>query len=192
MTRQFSSSANQLTARQSREQEKGSGAKKRFRHEPYRIFLSAYRARSGPAQRPSQESEETVGDMSQAKAPVSISPSRAPPDKSQLLLLGLQLLNKGLKLPCAVVPPHVQTTAATDKPKPSPVKVASSPPVRGTAPASPGPEDEVNVRKRKRNLNEDLSEVERREKRWGHLVLGVAWQRRLGLSVIHAYTCFDS
>lgn len=76
------------------------------------------------------------------------------PDKN-LLLLGLQLLNKGLRLPCAVVQPRIQT-------RPSPQREEE------TEETPPSPEKQEKVpgnRKRKRNLNNDLSETERREKR---------------------------
>ena len=102
------------------------------------------------------------------------------PDKQQLLLLGLQLLNKGLKLPTAVVQPQVQRQATT-KPSPSPPPTSQlkkpsplpSPPVKSVS-----SEDESDGeggarspvvligRKRKRNSNDDLSEVEKREKRY--------------------------
>jgi len=98
---------------------------------------------------------EQVTGQHQASAQLS-------PDKN-LLLLGLQLLNKGLRLPCAVVQPQVQTLSpqttsgekkdgrvGTDKEPLSPQK---------------NEEKEPTNRKRKRNLNDDLSEAERREKR---------------------------
>ena len=76
------------------------------------------------------------------------------PDKN-LLLLGLQLLNKGLRLPCAVVQPRIQT-------RPSPQREEET----EESPQSPEKlEKAPGSRKRKRNLNNDLSETERREKR---------------------------
>lgn len=103
------------------------------------------------------------------------------PDKQQLLLLGLQLLNKGLKLPTAVVQPQVQRQTAT-KPSPSPPPPTSQLKKPSPLPSSPvksvSSEDEsdgeggvqspvaVIGRKRKRNSNDDLSEVEKREKRY--------------------------
>ena len=103
------------------------------------------------------------------------------PDKQQLLLLGLQLLNKGLKLPTAVVQPQVQRQATT-KPSPSPPPPTSQLKKPSPLPSSPvksvSSEDESDGeggarspvvligRKRKRNSNDDLSEVEKREKRY--------------------------
>lgn len=98
--------------------------------------------------------------MSQGIAPISPpGPGSGSPDKNQLLLLGLQLLNKSLRLPCAVVPPQVQTKSS-EKPKPSLVKAVGSPPAKVVPQTSPG-----DSRKRKRDHSDDLSEVEKREKR---------------------------
>ena len=100
------------------------------------------------------------------------------PDKQQLLLLGLQLLNKGLKLPTAVVQPQVQRQAK-QSPLPPPISQVKKP--SPEPPSSPvksvSSEDESDKegseqssvmanRKRKRNSNDDLSEVEKREKRY--------------------------
>lgn len=102
------------------------------------------------------------------------------PDKQQLLLLGLQLLNKGLKLPTAVVQPQVQRQTATKQTPPSPPSVTQlkkpSPlpnsPVKSVSSDDESDKEEgvrsptvVIGRKRKRNSNDDLSEVEKREKR---------------------------
>ena len=99
------------------------------------------------------------------------------PDKQQLLLLGLQLLNKGLKLPTAVVQPQVQRQA-TAKQSPPPTSQLKKPsPLPSSPVKSVSSEDEsdkeggvqspvVIGRKRKRNSNDDLSEVEKREKRY--------------------------
>lgn len=100
------------------------------------------------------------------------------PDKQQLLLLGLQLLNKGLKLPTAVVQPQVQRQATTKQQSPPPTSQLKKPsPLPSSPVQSASSEDEsdkeggvqspvVIGRKRKRNSNEDLSEVEKREKRY--------------------------
>ncbi len=75
-------------------------------------------------------------------------------DKSKLLMLGLNLLNK-LKLPCAVVAPQTQapppSTLPVDKPTNSPVP----------------PQPECDNRKRKRDSSDDdeISEAGKREKR---------------------------
>ena len=88
------------------------------------------------------------------------------PDKKQLLLLGLQLLNRSLnpKVPCAVVKPSVQTTTA------------SLPELPGSPAKDSGTEDEEydnsvvlspgGSRKRKRlSNNNEVSMVDKREKR---------------------------
>lgn len=108
-----------------------------------------------------------VGPLSKPSTP-------AFPDKQQLLLLGLQLLNKGLKLPTAVVQPQVQRSTNPSPPSPPACK-----PLKQSPPSSPGSsavssEDEsekstlspvILGRKRKRNGNDDLSEVDKKEKR---------------------------
>ena len=94
---------------------------------------------------------EQVTGQPQASAQLS-------PDKN-LLLLGLQLLNKGLRLPCAVVQPQVQTISpqkASGEQEDGRVETDEEP---------LSPQKEPINRKRKRNPNEDLSEAERREKR---------------------------
>ena len=94
------------------------------------------------------------------------------PDKQQLLLLGLQLLNKGLKLPTAVVQPQVQRQAKQSPSPPPPSSQLRKPsPVPSSPLKSVSSEDEsdreggvqspVLGRKRKRNSNDDLSEVEK-------------------------------
>ena len=107
------------------------------------------------------------------------------PDKQQLLLLGLQLLNKGLKLPTAVVQPQVQRQATT-KQSPPPTSQLKKPsplpssPVKSVSSASEDESDKeggvqspvVIGRKRKRNSNDDLSEVEKREKRYMIMNIG--------------------
>lgn len=81
-------------------------------------------------------------------------------DKNKLLLLGLNLLNKSLKLPCAIVKPQAKSTS----PK-APSQLAEK------LKSSPSPEclkkSPVEItRKRKRDPNEDdLSELDKREKR---------------------------
>lgn len=112
------------------------------------------------------------------ESPLKIQPKMTPlqkslPDKQQLLLLGLQLLNKGLKLPTAVVQPQVQRQAKQAPP-------TLSLPLKQSPPGSPiskpvSSEDEsdkernvlspIAGRKRKRNSNDDLSEVQKKEKR---------------------------
>lgn len=76
-------------------------------------------------------------------------------DKNKLLMLGLNLLNKGLKLPCAVVQPQAKAPPA---PKPTSQLVEK---LKG----SPQAEDVNGSRKRKRDPENDLSEVDKREKR---------------------------
>jgi len=87
-------------------------------------------------------------------------------NKNQLLLLGLDLLNKGLKLPCAVVKPQVKAPVPKAE-IPEKLKAAL------TTPVSPRQhevaallEDKAGSRKRKRDPADDLGEVERREKRF--------------------------
>ena len=112
------------------------------------------------------------------ESPLKIQPKITPlqkplPDKQQLLLLGLQLLNKGLKLPTAVVQPQVQRQTKQASP-------ALSQPLKQSPPDSPiskpvSSDDEsdsersvlstVAGRKRKRNSNDDLTEVQKKEKR---------------------------
>lgn len=84
------------------------------------------------------------------------------PDKTRLLLLGLNLLNKGLKLPCAVVKPQAKSPAPEkqasselmEKLKNSPQKLSSL------------CEDGTETRKRKRDpATDDAAEVGKREKR---------------------------
>ena len=97
------------------------------------------------------------------------------PDKQQLLLLGLQLLNKGLKLPTAVVQPQVQRQAKQSPSPPPSSQLRKPSPVPSSPLKSVSSEDEsdreggvqspVLGRKRKRNSNDDLSEVEKKEKR---------------------------
>ena len=77
------------------------------------------------------------------------SPPRLPADKN-LLLLGLQLLNKGLRgsqVPCAVVHPQIKTR---------------SPPEENGVNQKEG----TNSGKRKRDPDDDISEGERRQKRY--------------------------
>ena len=103
------------------------------------------------------------------------------PDKQQLLLLGLQLLNKGLKLPTAVVQPQVQRQATTKQSSPPTSELKKPSPLPSSPVQSVSSEDEsdkeggvqspvVIGRKRKRNSNDDLSEVEKREKRCVNIV----------------------
>lgn len=108
----------------------------------------------------------------QPKAPSQLPKASIPlPDKQQLLLLGLQLLNKGLKLPTAVVQPQVQRQAKQSPPPPQPQK--QSPPSSPLKVVSSEDESDresfvlspTTSRKRKRNSNDDLSEVQKKEKR---------------------------
>lgn len=88
-------------------------------------------------------------------------PKKLGPDKTRLLLLGLNLLNKGLKLPCAVVQPQAKSLAPEkqassellEKLKNSPQKLSSL------------CEDGTETRKRKRDPATDDAEVGKREKR---------------------------
>lgn len=90
-----------------------------------------------------------------------IQPKSVSPD-NKLLLLGLQLLSKGLKVPCAVLPPQNQEL-------PLNVKYETSPP--NSPSKDSGSEDsevgslDSNTRKRKREGNSELTEKEKREKR---------------------------
>lgn len=86
-------------------------------------------------------------------------------DKNKLLLLGLNLLNKGLRLPCAVVKPQAKVPA----PKGLVEKLKGSP----VSPGSPQNQSTVTVegtagdsRKRKRDPAEDINDVGRKEKRF--------------------------
>ena len=93
-----------------------------------------------------------------------IQPKPVSPDNKKLLLLGLQLLSKSLKVPCAVVPPQKQ-----DSPSPA-IKYETSPP--NSPSKDSGSEDseigspDSNTRKRKRMGNSELTEQEKREKRY--------------------------
>ena len=111
------------------------------------------------------------------ESPLKIQPKVTPlpkplPDKQQLLLLGLQLLNKGLKLPTAVVQPQAQRPARQTSPALS-MALKQSPPSSPAKPMSSDDESEregsvlspVAGRKRKRNSNDDLSDVQKKEKR---------------------------
>lgn len=87
-------------------------------------------------------------------------------DKSKLLLLGLNLLNKGLKLPYAVVHPQVKGPA----PKP-PSQLAEKLKTPLTPHGPPKKQDQIpisqeNTRKRKRDPADDLVELDKKEKRW--------------------------
>lgn len=82
-------------------------------------------------------------------------------DKNKLLLLGLNLLNKGLKLPYAVVRPQTKAPVAERAPSQLIEKLKSSPP----SPQMLSALLVEGVRKRKRDPDDDLSEVGRREKR---------------------------
>ena len=87
-------------------------------------------------------------------------------DKKQLLLLGLNLLNKGLKLPCAVVQPQAKASQPSHQsslPFTEELKKRTSPP---PLPLSPSASQDEGNRKRKRDSNDDLSEIERKEKRY--------------------------
>jgi hypothetical protein len=83
-------------------------------------------------------------------------------DKNKLLLLGLNLLNKGLKLPCAVVRPQAKPTPSA---KEAPTPLADK--LRSSTPAPPQKlSDLLEAGTRKRKREEDLSEVDKREKRY--------------------------
>lgn len=85
-------------------------------------------------------------------------------DKNKLLLLGLNLLNKGLKLPYAVVRPQTKATAVEKPPSQLTEKLKSS------LVSPPQPAQKLSAllqegtRKRKREDN-DRGEVDKREKR---------------------------
>ena len=102
--------------------------------------------------------------MTEEKSPQAPKPLGSDLDKKQLLLLGLNLLNKGLKLPYAEVRPQSKPPA----PKPASVlaeKLKSS--VVSPPPTPPATETLLEgSRKRKRDPGDDFSEVERREKRY--------------------------
>lgn len=89
-------------------------------------------------------------------------------DRNKLLLLGLNLLNKSMKLPCAVVKPQtkIPTSSGTSQ---LAEKLKSSP----SLPYSPTEEDTEISRKRKRDPSDDenLSELGKREKRFANFVL---------------------
>lgn len=81
-------------------------------------------------------------------------------DKNKLLLLGLNLLNRGLKLPCAIVHPQTKPPVAEKVPSQLIEKLKSSPPSSENM-------SEEGSRKRKRDSSsdDDLSDVDKREKR---------------------------
>lgn len=90
-------------------------------------------------------------------------------DKNKLLLLGLNLLNKGLKLPYAVVRP--QAKAPTEKaPTSQLAEKLKSTPISPQAPQKLTDLLDGGTRKRKR---EDDSEVDKREKRYLLCVIGI-------------------
>lgn len=106
--------------------------------------------------------------MTDQKGPKTMGPEI---DKNKLLLLGLNLLNRGLKLPCAVVHPQSKTpppkgpSLLVEKLKTSPVSPDSvqKPPVVEL--------DLEGSRKRKRDPTDDLiNETDKREKRFVHVV----------------------
>ena len=79
-------------------------------------------------------------------------------DKNKLLLLGLNLLNKGLKLPCAVV--HPQLKHPSDTTEVEHMEETLKQPVSAQQNVH-----EESSRKRKRNVSDDTSEIKKREKR---------------------------
>lgn len=113
----------------------------------------------------------TQGD----KLPIQPKPSRLAntPDKNQLLMLGLQLLTKSLKVPCAVVQPQAQghctpslstahVVAKDNSPPSSPFKDSHAEVLSGSEDSDLGSPDN---RKRKRIESNELSVGEKREKR---------------------------
>ena len=100
---------------------------------------------------------------------------KAPPkltseiDKAQLLILGLNLLNKGLNVPCAVVQPQAKSTTSSPMlssgpSSPSGSSTSSVPNSPRKVPVLPLALNDAS-RKRKRDQGADVSEVEKREKR---------------------------
>ena len=120
---------------------------------------------------------EKLKPLSQGvKLPIQPKPSSLvnSPDKNRLLMLGLQLLTKSLKVPCAVVQPQAQghttsslstapVVARDNSPPSSPFKDSYAEVFSGSEDSDIGSPD-VN-RKRKRVGNNELSETEKREKR---------------------------
>lgn len=84
-------------------------------------------------------------------------------DKNKLLLLGLNLLNKGLKLPYAVVRPQTKAPAVEKAPSQLAEQLKSSP-VSPQPPLMLSALLQESTRKRKRE-EDDLGEVGKREKR---------------------------
>lgn len=106
--------------------------------------------------------------METAKLLAPLQPKPVAPDKSDLLLLGLQLLSKSLKVPCAVVPPQKQAVVSTrsERSSPcSPTKDGSYSPLSSSEDSEVG-SPEANSRKRKRTGSMELTEQEKREKRF--------------------------
>lgn len=86
--------------------------------------------------------------------------ARLSADKNLLQFLGLQLLDKGLRLPCAVVQPRIQESPNIPLSTGGSGGQAVTELLKGKSENS-----QPNPRKRKRNASDDLSMTERREKR---------------------------
>lgn len=85
-------------------------------------------------------------------------------DKNKLLLLGLNLLNKGLKLPCAVVRPQTKAPVLEKVPSQLAEKLKTSP-ISPQSSRNLSALLEEGTRKRKRDPDDNLGEVNKREKR---------------------------
>ncbi len=105
--------------------------------------------------------------METAKPLAPLQPKPVAPDKNDLLLLGLQLLSKSLKVPCAVVPPQKQAVVAPKSERSSPFSPSKDgySTLSGSEADSEVGSPEANSRKRKRTESTELTEQEKREKR---------------------------
>ena len=103
--------------------------------------------------------------MTEHISPQTPKPLGSDMDKKNLLLLGLNLLNKGLKLPYAVVRPQAKPPAT------KPASELAEKLMNSVSPPSSPQKDRTTMvaldgsRKRKRDPENDTSEINRREKR---------------------------
>lgn len=106
--------------------------------------------------------------METAKPLATLQPRPMAPDKKKLLLLGLQLLSRSLKVPCAVVSPQKQDIVSVQSERSPPCSPSKD--FYYNSALSCSEESEVgspdaNPRKRKRTESTELTEKEKREKR---------------------------
>ncbi len=103
--------------------------------------------------------------METVKPLAPLQPKPVAPDKNELLLLGLQLLSKSLNVPCAVVSPQKQALKSEQGSPCSPTKDGGYSSLSGSEGSEIGSPD-ANSRKRKRTGSVELTEKEKREKRY--------------------------